>query len=436
MRLFGLEIRAAHDAGPSARDELDDFWYNDIGSASPAGVNVTEAAALKVPAVYDCLQTIADPIATLPLVFFRRGAAGTKKPVEAHPLAALLRERPNPWTTAAEFRGQMQWDLGLHHKAFAEIRPGPSGPIGTLHRLPPLQVQAEWRDGEAWYIVQHGGVQRRLHDSQIWHLRAPPFMPDGLNTWGKLETARDAIGKAIAVQAYGARFFKNNTQGGGVIENEFGFKDDTARRNFLASWRHQRGGAHAHRDSVLEKGMKYQRGGATNVESQFIDAQKEAALDIARYWHVQPHKIGILDRATFSNIAEQSIEFVQDTLLPWLVIWEQAIKRDLILLDPTLYAEFNVLGLLRGAIKARFEAYAKARNGGWLSVNDIRKLENMEPIGPEGDEYIRPMNMVPVGTPAPPPKPVRGTAVPAAGGNGHDPGPVPDSETGDPHAAD
>jgi HK97 family phage portal protein len=156
------------------------------------------------------------------------------------------------------------------------------------------------------------------------------------------------------------------------------------------------GGNNRNKIGVIDDGGKFTPMPIDNKAAQFIETYKEVALSICRLWRMQPHKIGLLDKAAFSNIEQQALEFVTDTLMPWIVMWEQAIKRDL-LTDPRLYAHHNVAGLLRGDLKSRYESYAQARNWGWLSVNDIRRLENLNPVD-NGDIYLEPLNMVPSGT--------------------------------------
>jgi HK97 family phage portal protein len=390
-RLFG----AAAPPGPA-----DDYWYMPRGFLPATGVPVTVDRALKVPAVYASLQVLANPIGSLPLVIFRKRADGSKERVDSHPLFAVLHDQANAEATAYEFRGQMQWDLALHRNAYAEIIPGPRGAVDQLVRLDPLKLRSYRReDGSVWYEDRSRAPSRHLSAEEVWHLKALPLAADGLCGVSTLTTAQETIAHAIAVQDYGARFFKNDGSSGGILEHPGSFRTEEDRKAFLASWRRARTGANQHRDALAEFGIKYNRAPTLNNEhAQFLQTRNAIAVEVAQIWRVPPHKIGILDRATFSNIEQQALEFVTDTLLPWIVLWEQAIKRDLIL-APGYFAEFNVAGLLRGDLKTRYEAYAVARNWGWLSVNDIRRLENMNPIE-DGDEYLRPLNMTTPGSEA------------------------------------
>ncbi len=397
--LHRLRPRAA--AGHE-RDPADDFWYGSVWSAAAAGVAVTPETALRLPVVLDCLHVLAQPIASLPLKLYRRRADGGKAPVEGHELGLVLGRQANAEQTAYEFRGQMQWDLALHGNAYARIGPGRRYAVGSLTRLDPTLVSPRRRsDGRPVYEVRdpRAGVMRTLGPDEVWHLRGLPLDSDGLVAAAPIETGREAIAMALALQDYAARFFANDATPNGVVEMAGPFKDAESRDNWIRAWQRAHAGRNRHKIGVLEPGMTYKEVSIANDKAQFIETAKEADLRVARIWRIPPHKVGILDRATFSNIEQQALEFVSDTLLPWLRLWEQAISRDLIVRDPTLFAEFNVAGLLRGDLKSRYEAYAVGRNWGWLSVNDVRRLENMNPLD-DGDGYLRPLNMVPADAPA------------------------------------
>lgn len=403
---FWNDFRSAFSAARQAsaagtRDPSDDFWYQPVGGVSIAGESVTEMNARRVPAVSACLKALADPVATLPLGIYKRGKNGTRERDDEHPLADVLRSAPNDFQSAAEFRGQMQDWVGLHRNAYAEIRPGRRGAVDQLIPMHPDVVTLRKVNGAPWYDLMDGMNRRTLSSEEVWHLKMPPLQPNGMQAISALELGRDAIGFAIAVQNYGARLFRNDTRAGDVIEmGDHRFDSVEDRDRYIRAWQAARTGSNAGRTALLEFGMKLaNHRGQTNDEAQFIETRTKAAIEVAQYWHMPPHKIGILDKATFSNIEQQALEFVIDTLMPWLVLWEQAINRDLIVLDRRYFAEFNVLGLLRGDIKSRFEAYSQARQWGWLSVDDIRRLENMNPLpGGAGEVYLQPMNMVPAGS--------------------------------------
>jgi len=406
MDFFG-HLFAAHPEPEPGRDTGDDLWYNPLALPGAAGMPVSAETMLQASAIFSCLNVLSRPLASLPFAVFLRQADGSKTRVDAHPLADILGKQSSVRHTAYEFRGQMAWDLVLWRNAYAEIIPGPRGPVDQLVRLDPANVTLrKFPSGDiafdiAFDVVENGRM-RRLREDQVWHLKAMPFTPDGLLGRPVAETNRQLVSAILAVQEYSARFFANDTKSGGVISIDHHFDGKESRKNYLDAWRRQRTGANRHKDAIIEFNGKYQRSVQTNDEAQFIQTKKESAVEIASIFNVPPHKIGILDKATFRNIEQQAIDFVTDSLLPHLVCWEQGIGRDLLPSGAGLFAEFNVLGLLRGDIKTRFQAFAIARNWGWLSVNDIRKLENLNPIGPDGDVYLQPLNMAPAGDPAEP----------------------------------
>jgi len=400
--------RAATDGAP-ARDPLDDFWYERISILSAAGQPVTPDRAIQLPAVESCLLLLAQPIASLPLMLYRRNRDGSRTRVDDHPLFDLLHTQPNERQSAYEFRAQMQWNLAFHRNAYAEIRPGARGAVGSLLPVHPSFVTVERRDsGEIWYRIRDDrrGRERILHEQEIWHLRAPPFTSDGIAGVPTFESKRELFGAALALQDYAARYFANDGQSGGIIEHAGTFKTDEDRTKFMTAWRAARTGGHAHRDALLEFGAKYNRFSPNNEQAQFLETRKELDVRIAAIWNIQPHKLGNLDRATFSNIEQLGLEFVTQTLAPWIKLWEQAIRRDLII-GPGYYAEFNLDGLLRGDLLSRYQAFAIGRNWGWLSANEVRARENMDAIE-DGDTYMAPANMVPADSLlAPSPAPTR-----------------------------
>lgn len=386
----------------SGRDPTDDFWYQRVGQPGTAGQSVTHATAMQASVVFACIRCIAEAVSSLPLVMYERTGEDKRRAVQ-HPLFDLLHDTPNEEQTAIEFREQMQAWCSLRGTAVAEILPGSRGPVSQLIPLHPDWLRpVEVADGQGrkqWQFEyrEPGAPARRLLRSEVFLLRAlmtEPGSPLGLDP---ISVEATSIGATLAATDYAARFFQNDARPAGIIKHPATFKDDESRSNFVKAWQRAFGGANRHRTAVLEHGMEYQQLGLTQEQAQFLETRKYHDVDIARIFRVPPHKVGILDRATFSNIEQQAIEFVTDTLRPWLVRWEQAIARDLILNRARFFAEHNVNGLLRGDTVARFQAYAIGRNWGWLSANDVRRLENMNSIGEEGDVYLQPQNMAPAG---------------------------------------
>lgn len=390
-RLFGANPEVP------ARNPTDDAWF----SSSPlAASNIVSASTVvQIPEAYDCLQVLAQTIAALPLITYRRVGDGGKKRFDRHPIAKLLRSRPSAEHSAYEFRHQMTWDLCLHRNAFAEIILGRGGQVAELIRLDPGLIWVV-KGGDGYvFEVRDGTRRRRIDPDRVFHLRAPPLSSDNILGRSIIEDGARTFGRALELQDYAAKFFENDATPGGVVTIPGKLTPEQA-VEFKKKWQGQFTGANRHKTAVLDNGSDYKRGEAQNDKAQFVETYRECALQICRLWRMPPHKVGILDKATFSNIEQQSLEFVTDTLLPWLVAWEQGISRQLIGNDDEYFAEHNVSGLLRGDIAARYNAYAIGRQWGWLSADDIRSLENMNPL-PDGDGqvYLQPLNMGPAGIP-------------------------------------
>ena len=381
------------------RDPSNDFWYGPVSAPVAAGVRVDTATAITNPVVFACLKVLKESIGTLPWAFFERTGERDKRRFDQHPLARVFSD-PGDNRTPVEFVEQMIWDLGSEGNAYYEIADGPRGAIDRLYRMDPQMVTAErLSDRSKRYRYREKGLPERiLTEDQVWHIAVPPLI-DNLVGLSPIHAGREAIGAALAQADYSARFFRNDATPPFVLKHPGHFKDAEDKRNYLNAFKRWAGGKNRHNPAVLEYGIDVEKLGATNEQSQFLETRKEQALDIARIWRMPPHKVGILDKATFSNIEQQSLEFVIDTLLPWIRLVEKSVTHHLILAPDRFFFEFNVAGLLRGDIKARYEAYAVGRNWGWLSVNEIRALENQNGIGPEGDVYLQPLNMQQAGTP-------------------------------------
>jgi HK97 family phage portal protein len=240
------------------------------------------------------------------------------------------------------------------------------------------------------------GTTKILDPSEVLHIPGLGF--DGLVGYSPIAMAKNAIGMAIACEEYGAKFFANGAAPSGVLEHPGTVKDPTRLRD---TWQGQFGGSsNSHKVAVLEEGMKYTPISISPEQAQFLQTRKFQINEIARIFRVPPHMVGDLEKSSFSNIEQQSLEFVKYTLDPWVIRWEQALARSL--LEPgekqTHFFRFNVEGLLRGDYQSRMGGYATARQNGWMSANDIRSLEDMDQIGDEdgGNLYLINGNMLPL----------------------------------------
>lgn len=396
--------RDGPDEKRAMSQQLKDFVTGvdlDFGGNSSSGVNVDELRSLQTSAVYACVKILAETVASLPLHLYKRGKDGKNEWATEHPLFYCLYESPNDEMTSFEFRETMMTSLLLWGNAYARII-RKQGHVTELWFLKPQNMVVE-RDSQSHKLkyTYSDDIKNETFvykPSQIMHIKG--LSVDGVLGLSPIAQAREAVGLALATEQYGAKFFGNGARPGGVLEHPGILKDPEKLRD---SWNKvYQGTQNSHKVAVLEEGMKYHSIGIAPEDAQFLETRKYQVNEICRIFRVPPHLVGDLERATFSNIEHQSIEFVQHTIRPWLVRWEQAISRSL--LDETectlYFAKFNVDGLLRGDYKSRMQGYAIGRQNGWLSANDIRRLEDMPPIPAEegGDTYLVNGNMSSVQT--------------------------------------
>ena len=370
-----------------------------------SGKAVTERSAMQMTAVYSCVRILAEAVAGLPLHLYRYKEDGGKEKALDHPLYLLLHDEPNPEMSSFVFRETLMTHLLLWGNAYAQIIRNGKGEVIALYPLMPNRMVVD-RDihGQLYYQYTRSteeaptmkGVTVNLPPSDVLHIPGLGF--DGLVGYSPIAMAKNAIGMAIACEEYGAKFFANGAAPGGVLEHPGTIKDPQRVRE---SWQSTFGGSgNSNKIAVLEEGMKYTPIGISPEQAQFLETRKFQINEIARIFRVPPHMVGDLEKSSFSNIEQQSLEFVKYTLEPWLVRWEQSIQR--ILLSPeekkSYFAKFNVEGLLRGDYASRMTGYATARQNGWMSANDIRELENMDRIPAEegGDLYLINGNMLPL----------------------------------------
>lgn len=371
-----------------------------------SGKAVTERSAMQMTAVYSCVRILAEAVAGLPLHLYRYKEDGGKEKALDHPLYLLLHDEPNPEMSSFVFRETLMTHLLLWGNAYAQIIRNGKGEVIAIYPLMPNRMVVD-RDihGQLYYQYTRSteeaptmkGVTVNLPPSDVLHIPGLGF--DGLVGYSPIAMAKNAIGMAIACEEYGAKFFANGAAPGGVLEHPGTIKDPQRVRE---SWQSTFGGSgNSNKIAVLEEGMKYTPIGISPEQAQFLETRKFQINEIARIFRVPPHMVGDLEKSSFSNIEQQSLEFVKYTLEPWLVRWEQSIQRTLFSPEEKkrYFAKFNVEGLLRGDYASRMSGYATARQNGWMSANDIRELENMDRIPAEegGDLYLINGNMLPLG---------------------------------------
>lgn len=372
---------------------------------SSSGKVVTERSAMQMTAVYACVRILSEAIAGLPLHMYRYKEDGGKEKALDHPLYLLLHDEPNPEMSSFVFRETLMTHLLLWGNAYAQIIRNGKGEVVALYPLMPNKMTVS-RDetGQLYYTYQKSQEELpkdntytvTLHPSDVLHIPGLGF--DGLVGYSPIAMAKNAIGLAIATEEYGSKFFANGAAPSGVLEHPGTIKDPKRVRE---SWMSQFGGsANSNKIAVLEEGLKYTPISISPEQAQFLETRKFQINEIARIFRVPPHMVGDLEKSSFSNIEQQSLEFVKYTLDPWVVRWEQSIQRTLLTPEEkkTYFVKFNVEGLLRGDYQSRMSGYATARQNGWMSANDIRELENLDRIPAEdgGDLYLVNGNMLPL----------------------------------------
>lgn len=378
--------------------------YSFLFGPTSAGRAVNERTAMQMTAVYSCVRILAEAIAGLPLHVYQTRSDGGKEKAVSHPLYRLLHDEPNPEMTSFVFRETLMTHLLLWGNAYAQvIRNGRGEVIGLYPLMPNRMSVGRNSAGRLYYEYQRTSEEPPnaqyervvLPPSEVLHIPGLGF--DGLVGYSPIAMAKNAIGMAQACEDYGASFFANGAAPGGVLEHPGTIKDPSRVRE---SWTATFGGArNGNKIAVLEEGMKYTPISVSPEQAQFLQTRKFQMGEIARIFRIPPHMIGDLDKSSFSNIEQQSLEFVKYTLDPWVIRWEQALTKTLLdPRDPGVFVKFNVEGLLRGDYASRMQGYAVARQNGWMSANDIRELENLDRIAPEdgGDLYLVNGNMLPL----------------------------------------
>ena len=379
--------------------------YTFFTGGSSSGKMVNERSAMQMTAVYACVRILSEAIAGLPLHMYRHREDGGKEKATDHPLYLLLHDEPNPEMSSFVFRETLMTHLLLWGNAYAQIIRNGKGEVVALYPLMPNKMSVD-RDnnGQLYYTYQMASEDTPAADaglvilkpSDVLHIPGLGF--DGLVGYSPIAMAKNAIGLAIATEEYGAKWFANGAAPSGVLEHPGTIKDPSRVRE---AWQSQFGGSsNSGKIAVLEEGMKYTPITISPEQAQFLETRKFQINEIARIFRVPPHMVGDLEKSSFSNIEQQSLEFVKYTLDPWVVRWEQSIHRSLLSEDEkaSYFVKFNVEGLLRGDYQSRMNGYAIGRQNGWMSANDIRELENLDRIPAEegGDLYLINGNMLPL----------------------------------------
>lgn len=375
------------------------------GSDSSSGVSVTPATAAAFGAVFACVQVRAESLGQLPMHMYERKGERSKKKAVDHPLYRLLHHAPNEGCTAQEFWEWVSACLDLHGNAYAFINWVNGRPYELL-QLSPNDVQVGvTKSRDIFYKVTTPEGPKSYGPKEILHIKRMSL--DGYTGASIIAQARETIGLAMALEKHGAKFFKNGGAPGGVLRTDkvLGDKEYEA---LVESWEESHGGLdNAHRVAILEAGLQWQNIGMPLKDIQFLEGRKFSRTEIAGLFRVPPHMIGDLERATFTNIEQQGLEFIIHGMVPTLTRCERRCWMQLLTEEEQkrFYMKFSTNGLARGDMAARGAFYNLMIQNGVYSPNDVREYEDLD-ARDGGDIYLTPMNMLIDGKqPAAPAKP-------------------------------
>lgn len=393
--LFMTPVKAASNDAPVNADVIRAMLAD---NQAASGVHVTPESAMRSSAVFACVRVLAETVASLPLITYRRQTRGKDRAHDFY-LYPILHDTPNPEMTSFTFRETLTAHVALWGNGYAEMQLDGAGRVTALWPLLPNRTMPE-RLGNGTLIYKTfvpGTGYRGLSADRVLHVRGLGM--NGVLGLSPIAQARNAVGLSLATEEFGGRVFGNGSMPGVVLKYPGNLTDeqyDAAQ----ASWQAAHGGlSNAHRVAILEGGIEAERLGIPNDDAQFLETRKFQLEEIARVFRVPQHLIGYLERSTNNNIEQQSLEFVIYTMLPWFSRWEQEISRSILLERERreYFAEFLIDSLLRGDTATRYEAYGKAIASGWMNRNEARERENMNPGDPALDKFLEPLNMAEAG---------------------------------------
>ena len=394
-RLFGQQQRSVENPNTPLSNPA--AWLvNLLGGQTVSGENVNENSALTFSAVYACVRVLSETIASLPIHVCKRLPDGGKVIDYEHGVHQLISNEPNSIMTSYSFRETLQTHLCLYGNAYAEIKRNGRGKPISIKLLMPSDVEVYIKDERLYYEITDSNTKNKriVSDKNMIHLTG--LSTDGIMGKSPITIARENIGLGLAAQKFGGAFFGNGANVNGILTHP-GTLNDAAQKRLKRNWnKSYTGASNGLKTAVLEEGMKYERIGIPPNDAQFIETRKFQVTEIARIFRVPPHMIADMERATFTNIEHQAIEFATHTVRPWLVKWEQELNRKLFnKAESDYYIKFNIAGLLRGDNKSRADYYKSLFYIGAYSINDIRSFEDMNKVD-DGDTHFVPTNMMPL----------------------------------------
>lgn len=349
------------------------------GRETSSGIHINEAVVLGIPAVYACIRVLSEAIASLPLITYERFDNGDKERARDFSMFGLLHDSPNPLMTSFEYRELLVGHLCLRGNAYSFIE-RESGEVVALWPLHPDRVTVELQGRELVYKHQNDGTEKVYSMADILHIRG--LSSDGIIGYSPLTLLRDTFGHSKAVQEYSSSYFRNDASPGGILStpNSLSLQSQAGLRKAWTEG-HAGKGKH-HRVAILDNDLKWQSIGISPQDSQLIESQKFSVVEIARVFRVPLNLIMDYERSTYSNVTEQNRSFLTHTLQPWLTRIEQAISKSLLTESEKkkYFVEHLTNGFLRSDTKTRYESYKIAIEAGFLTIDEVRQLENMNAL--------------------------------------------------------
>ena len=392
------EILASSPENPSTSLSNPATWLMDYfgGGPTDAGVPVSEESSMRASSVYACVTLIAKAIGSLPLKVYRRKNNGDSVEVPDSSLYYLLHDEPNPVMTSCVWREFLAANVLLGGNSYAVIGRNQANQVMDLFPVHARAVIPQRVNGRNRYTVRlTDGSEETIDQSDMLHV--PGLGYDGLSgksviTWA----ARQAVGLALATEQHGSRLFSNGAKLGVVLKHPKNLSKPAADRLKTQFDQQHAGLSNVAKTLILEEGIDVSTVSMTSEDAQFLETRRFQVEDIARFFGVPPHMIGHTEKTSSwgTGVEQQTLGFLIFTLLPWLTRFEQEFNRKLFPRSP-FYAQFKVQGLMRGDSKARSDYYASGHQNGWLTTNEIRKAEDLEPV-PGGDTLFVQTNLAPM----------------------------------------
>lgn len=390
-----------------ARDVTSGGFFSFIKGTSVSGKVVTERTSMQVATVYACVRILSESVSTMPVHMYRQTEDGCREKARNHKLYYLMSAEPNPEMTSQVMLETMMTHLLLWGNSYSQVIRNGRGEVVALYPLMPDRMRVDRDENKQLYYeytvspydadtMKEKEAVVRLRPEDVLHIPALGF--DGLVGYSPIAMAKNAIGLAISAEEYGSKLFANGARPSGILQHPKLLKHP---ENLRESWENTFGSsAAAGRVAILEEGVQYTPISINPEEAQFLQTRKYQTEEIARIFRVPLHLLGDLDHATFSNVENQSLDYVKFTLMPWVRRIEMSLNRRLLSEKEKkeYYFKFNLDSLMRGDHESRMKGFAVARQNGWMNMNEIRALENLPPVPEElgGDAYLVNGNMVQV----------------------------------------